>query len=760
MAHLKNRFCLVPFCDLTDCPEGGHHAIGSPLFDALGKPLFPESLAIAVRADIADTKLPRCTGLVVSCNTRPYYSYGAVARKIFEKSQPHKHPEVRMGMEEVMEVGDVRIIEPGGLLDQCEKILLACVAPMTGSTNREILEKSLECCAKIFSDMNAGSSLRMPLIGTGKARTTKATEREFREVVDITLSKFHKPLLEEKTERSPSRLLIVNPLEYESFLIATMLGEKAMFLSLLDKMGSSVTNQRMVYGLAHGETEKYQFVDAKNFAKALDHFDEALEKLLGQKRNEALKEGARGAEIEPALRGMFSYISHLATTKKSLALAISKEIIFLASVGRVRDAYKVSLALEKIDSSKKVRELIKSLQDAYVHYNVAALEARLLYESYMVAEKTLHVIHSGATDAEIENDPFLREINILDDNVRNRALEDYDGFQQVEDKIPIRMIENSFHIVIRKLMAEHIETKGMRRALNNLLEFESLGKICIEKKEKKICTELFKLANFIEENKENISDNDLRQEILDKLLELLPDHGTLRLEAGRFYLLKGSKEKKTSLSRNDIIKAWQHLKHGHEVHPRDYGILSYLGFIILLQGNKFLSLAEDFYTLMGKLLEDELLHGRFSIRKVKSPTGAKTKIPFFDHQSEQAYKYYECYLENTKFFAKLAKALSESEGTAALDLYKKAISSLGNVGRYDLANLYEKVLGEIWIALLCSSNHSFGTIPLPFGEISLDLLVNLFKKFRRWLKYRKVRSPKIHKTMKNFVSKLGKRITK
>ena len=756
MAHLRNRFCLIPFCDLSDCPESGHHAIGSPYFDSHGLPLFPDPIVIAVRADITDESLPRCTALGASCNTRPYHSYGPVIRNVFEKSRPHDFPEVRRGMEGVMELGDVQKIPPGGLEHQADCILLGCVATMTAGTNEQILQEVLQNFSASFVKLPAGATLRMPLIGTGKAREGQPTEDIYREVVNLTISNFYPTLLPEDRRIIPRRLLLVHPLEYESQLIATALGERGIFLTLLDKMGLLTTDNRLVYGLGHGNVPEKRFADEENFYRALDCLDGALDFLLADKRKKALQEAAKAVEIDPMMSGMFLYVHSLATQKKGLLHAVSKEALALAKDGRIGDALAVAQSLTTLGAGKKERAFIASLKKCYLDYCIAGLEAQLLYENYMQAEEKIADIYQQIA-------PDSRPDQKSGANILKLSTVDFSNLEQIKKKIPERLVENTFHIVIRKFMADRIEFVGARRALDNLLELQKHNRVDLGEQDEKTCQRLHQLADYIEERQEILDPRLLHKEILERLLDILSDHGTLRLEAAR-YFLKGEAPKEKSranvLTRSDINQAWDHLQHGRQKNPSDYGILAYLGLVILLQGQRCLSLGEEFYMLFARLIDQELSRGKFGIRSLKSPQGETVNVPIRDSYTSQAHEYYEQYRNAAQTFAHLAKALANAEGTASLNLYRRALHMLSEVGRYDLVLLYERILGETWVALLSRSQQSMGAIQLPFlGELSIDFIYNTYKKIRRWWKYRNLSSPEIKEAIGSLIKDIGKRLS-
>lgn len=752
MAHLKDRFCLVPFHDLADGPDVGHHAIGSPYFSSIGKSLYPEPLFVSVRTDILEKKLPRCTALVVSCNTRPYHSYGPVARRIFEESQPHRYPEMRKGLEGVMEIGNVRTIPPGGLLEQAEKILLACISPLTGSTNLEIIDNVLRHLAEIYGKFPFGSTLRMPIIGTGKAFQGHRPDEVFREVVDMTLSHFYNTVLPTEDRFPPRRLLLVHPLEYESNMITTVLAEKSIFLTILDKMGLTTSDKRLVYGLAYSEDEKSQMND---FTEAISHFDNALDKLLRGERKPALKEAAKGAEVEPELRGMYGYITNLAQ-RHGLLDGITKEALVLAEDGRIRDAFCVANSLLQLGGKSKDRKLLDSLRNCYMDCCISALEALLLYENYMQAEDGLDAIHRG-----IDIIQLRRERESDNNRLPAELIQNLSSLEYLSQKIPQRIIENTFHIVIRKFMADYMELQGAKRALENLSELHKHDKVKMSEEEQNTSKQLAQLIDTIEPQMGSSPQSTLKKDALEKLLKIIPDHPTLCLEAARYYL-KGGEGQKThaNLSRSEIEKAWESLTHGFEKNEQDYGILAYMGFIALFQGHKFMTLAEEFFTVFAKLIEDELTNGKFAIRKIKSPDENIITISTTDSYTSMTQEYYRQYRECLEFFASMAKSIYQSESTAAIALYQKATASLRKIGRSDLAALYDNILGETWVALLCRNQQHLGSIPLPFGEISLDLLFNFYRKFRYWWKYRKLSNPQIRKAISAIVKKMGKRLTR
>ncbi len=752
MPHLRDRLCLIPFCDLADCPEKGHHAIGSPYFDASGKPLFPDPVVIAIKADITEDSLPKCSRLAVSCNTRPYHSYGPVIRRVFEKSRPHDYPEVRLGMEGVMEIGEVREIPPGGLFQQAENIFLTCVATMTAGTNPKILQEVLQNLAQEFGKLPTGSTMRMPIIGTGKARSEEDTEKMFRSVVSLTLDSFFPNLLPEDLKLTPRKLFLVHPMEYESGLIASTLAQKAVFLTLLDKMNLSKTDKRIVYGLAHGKDQSMQFVNQENFLSAMECFDKALDYLLAGKRKEAIKSSAEGCQIEPDLNFLQGYICHLANQKEGVLDVLTEEILSLARRGNIREALCSGYALKQMGGKKQTENFFEAIQNCYKNYCTSALESRLLYENYQKTQDALVCIQKGMS------------FEISSQNSAERllpAIENFEALSQIEKKIPLRFIENTFHIVIRKFMASPVETSGAKRALDNLMELHKLQKISLSPEIENQCHKLHDLADMIEQKKQTLSEKQMHKETLEKLLLLLPTHGTLRLEAARFYL-KGENQEGNSriktLTRADIINAWKHLQIGHEENPRDYGILCYLGFVIFMQGPKYFSLAEDFFKLFAHWIEYEVVEGKYGIRPLKSPKGDMVEIPIHDPYTKLANNYYQKYAENARDFALFAKVLAQGEGMAALSLYQKAAQRLGEIGRYDLMELYETLLGETWVALLSRNQQTMGSIPLPFGEISLDLIVKVYRKVRSWWKYSHLQSSEIKGAIAEIIKKLSKQM--
>lgn len=754
MAHLKDRFCLVPFSDLTDCPEGVHHAIGSPHFDPQGNPTFPDPVVVAVMGDLMDPTLPRCSALAVSCNTRPYQSYGPLMRSIFEKGQPHKYGEFRRGLEGVMEVGEIEEINPGSLEEQTERIYLACVSPMTGTANWEIIREVLRNLAKKFSELPLGSSLRMPLIGTGAARHGESTEEVFRETIYQILMHFTPALLPSHLNRAPRRLLLFHPFEYESQLIGTMLAEKAVFLTILDKLGIFTFDRRQVYGLALGEKKENCLVEKEAFPEALEHYNRSIDYLLKGDRRKALKEASRGAEKEPNLRGIYQYISSFAEKKEGLLNTITREALNLAREGRISEAFCLSLTMRHLGGGEREEDMIHSLKKGYIHYSLASLDARLLYENYMEAGEKLQDLYQGKELAKAFSNS---QNNTSLELVQKEILQELPLKEEIAKKISLRTVENSFHIVIRKIMAAQREISGARRALDNIQDLANHGKISLEEKEKNTCKGLYDLLDLIKEKEKNKAQkvhNALKKTILERLLDLLPTHGTLCLELGRAYL----KDRGKNLSRKDILEGWKNLEKGYQHHPGDYGILSYLGFIICFQGNKSLGTAKEFYTLLGKILDDELQKGSFSQVQLKVSQEKTLTIPHRDPLTRQAHQYYEKYRENVKAFQKMLECILRSESTAALSQYRKILHSFEEVGRYDLAQLYEEILGEDWVQLLCKHSQSMGSIPTPFGEISLDFMVILYRKVKYWWKFSHLQSSKARKAMNSFIEKMGKKL--
>mgnify|MGYP000279786633 CR=1 FL=1 len=763
MTHLRNRLSLVPFCDLTNAPEEGHHAIGSPYFDPLGRPLFPEPVIVAVRADIVDPILPSCTALTASCHTRPYHAYGPVMRRVFEKSEPHKYPEVRRGLEGVIDVGQVRKIPPGGLHEQTEHILLACVNTMTLGTNRNLLDKVLGSLTYQFSKLPAGSTMRMPLIGTGKARFEEPTEQDLKDVIQQVLSHFAAPLFDDHKLRSPRRLLIVHPFDYESRVIATALAEKGIFLTLLDKMGLSIRDKRMVYGIAFGDDKSHQIVSQEHFDAALDHLDQALDYLLEGKCTETLKEAAKAIELEPALGGLYIYIRELTQKPESLIAALTEEAVQLAAEGRIYDAYSVAKTINRLGGSQKDRRFLQALEDCAMDYCVAGLESRLMYENYMHVEELIRAFQKNDPRKHLQKCLGDDEHDLLEHhNIPLPPEEDNKAIELILKKIPKHLLSNTYHIVVRKLMADQAEPLGAKQALENVLQLQEHQKFPLSDKDRKICDELLALSNAHIEKRIQFTNRKIRDEILQELIRILPEHATLRIEAARYYLRGGinaPKEGPISVTRRDIAKAWEHIEHGLKANPQDHGLLCYVGFILLLQGKPFLEQAHEFYMLFTKLVKEEVQQGYFAVQTLHSPRGKDFVVPIRDRYSQMAHNYHQGCLEHAEGLRELMKALTSPDEQMHYDLYHKAMVNYTKVRRYDLYQLQERTLGERWVAMLTRSRKSLGSIPLPFfGEISVGVLMDMYKRFRLWWRYRKLQSEELYGAIEQLIARLKKEI--
>ncbi len=754
MAHLTDRISLLPFCDLTDCPNVTHHAVGSPYFDAKGNPLIADPVVLAVRADIAEPTLPRSTALAVSCNTRPYQSYGPVIRRVFECSQPEKHPELRRALEGVMDLGEVRELPPGGLDDQVSKLLLACVATMTAGTNEQVLREVMENIAEQFAALPPGSTLRIPLIGTGKSRTEKATEQIFREVIDLMLSYLTPAAYSDDRRKPPRRILLIHPAKEESRLIGTMLAERSIFLSILDKMGLATTDDRLVYGIAYSENPENQIVKAERFEEALNHFDQALELLLDGKQDEAIQEASRGSVLAPGLSGMVSHIQYLATKKRGLLEAITQEALDLASRGRIEDAFRVGRTLTSLGGSQQESNFIKALRRCYVGYSLAELEAQLFYEKYMQAGEQLETMSEKLPDAASLTGEFSAANVAPNVEAPRPEVSVTTELAQFASKIPNKVVENSLHVAIRKLLTEPVETSGVRRIIESLHEYNQHHDYPLEEQAKEIAQALHDLTEAVDHKKHDCSIRVLHRYILDQLSQHLGHHNTYRLEEARFHL-RGSERQ--LMSQGDLQKAWKHLKAAYEKSADDYGILSYIGFLMLLQGPRLLHTAETYFLLWGKLIERDLAQGRYRQHRLEAPSGHRVDVPILYPHAKKAHDYQLRWLDYVRTFASLIKGLiNDDNGDMLLSRYNDAIQTLSEIGRYDLALLYEQFLGERWISLLVSRKRGGVKIPIPMvGEISLDLVINLYRRFRRWRLFRKLHTQDIEDAMRKLVEKMS-----
>lgn len=755
MAHLTDRISLIPFSDLTDCPNVTHHAVGSPYFDAQGNPLIADPVVVAVRADIADTALPRSSALAVSCNTRPYQSYGPVIRRVFECSQPELHPELRRALEGVMELGEVRELPPGGLNDQVNAIFLACVATMTAGTNEQVLKEVMENIANHFESLPPGSTMRVPLIGTGKSRSEKATEQIYREVVDLTLSHLTPASFDNNRRKPPRRIMLIHPIKYEAQLIASVLAEKSIFLTILDKMGLATTDDRLVYGIAHGEAPDNQIVKEERFEDAINHFDLSLEHLLKGEQEKAIQEAARGSEVAPGLSGMFLYIHFLATKQRGLLEAITQEALDLASRGRIEDAFRVGRTLTSLGGAQQEKTFIKALRRCYVGYSLAELEAQLLYEKYMQAEEQLVSMREELPDAAALTGEFPAVQTDGDAGAGDEALSVTTELAEFASRIPNKVVENSFHVAVRKLLAEPVETSGVRRIIESLHEYNQHHDLPLENNAKAIAQAIHDISEKVDKKKHDCSIKELHRDILDKLNPHLGHHNTYRLEEARYHLRGSGRQ---LLTPNDMRKAWSHLKSAYEKSADDNGILSFIGFLMLLQGPKLLHTAETYFLLWAKLIERELAQGRYRQHRLEAPSGKRVDVPIHYPHAKKAHNYQQRWLEYVRAFADLLKGLiRDDNGDMLLSKYNDAIQTLGEIGRFDLVHLYEQFLGERWISLLVSRKRGGVKIPIPMvGEISLDLVINLYRRFRRWRLFRKLHTQDIEDAMRTLVEKMSK----
>lgn len=773
MAHLNNRLCLVPFCDLADCPDVSHHAIGSPYFDAQGKPNSADPVLIAVRSDIVDDALPRATALAVSCNTRPYQSYGPVIRRVFECSQPNRHPELRRQMEGIMNTGEVRVLPPGDLERQISTIYLACVATMTTGTTENILQHVMTNLVSHFQTMPPGATLRMPLFGTGKSRTEAATEKTYQDVIGLTLSSMQEALFPANPLQPSRRVLLLHPFAFEAQCIAAEMVKRAIFLCLLDKMGVSTTDSRMVYGIAHGDQEIHRIVQADSFATAVNHIDQALSFLLEKKdrdknQRKALEEAAQAVKVEPALGSVYAYLHALATRQRGLLEMILQETLDLATKGRIENAFRVARTLTSLDAdpsrpktiSPQEHRFIHALRRCYVGYSLAELHGQLQYEKYMQAEEFLHQMHKSLPEATALTGEFQAvsspDSAMVFDQREDRIDEELSQFQ---DAISARKIQNAYHVAIRKLSADPVETEGVRRVLDSLGEYKEHHALPLSESDELVAQNIRKLAEQVDQWKHDMPVQQLHRKVLNDFGTYLGHHKTYRLEEARYFLRGGEN---SLLSREDLMQAWTHLLQGYEKESHDHGLLSYLGFVLFLQGPKILHHVETFFLLWAKQLEHQLAVGRFRLHRLESPAGKKIEVPILSYpDAKKAHDSEQRWLEHVRGLAALAHGLSENaNGEMLVEQYKKSVDLLRHMGRTDLAQLYEQHLGERWISLMVSRKQGGVKIPIPFvGDISLDLMVNLYRRFQRWRLFRRLYHEGIAAAMKTFLERMTDKIT-
>lgn len=168
--------------------------------------------------------------------------------------------------------------------------------------------------------------------------------------------------------------------------------------------------------------------------------------------------------------------------------------------------------------------------------------------------------------------------------------------------------------------------------------------------------------------------------------------------------------------------------------------------------------AEEFYRYMIAALDDEIEKGRFSPVTLTPPGGETASAPFADDLTRQAHDYYVEYRKVAQAHVDLIGKIRQSQVSGALNHYREVIEGFTNVGRYDLKLLYEGLMGEEWVNLLCRHQKSIGSIPTPFGEISLDFLFIIYRKIKYWWKYRKLQSAQLQEKMSRLIEQLGKKI--
>jgi hypothetical protein len=638
---------------------------------------------------------------------------------------------------------------------------------MTGGTNHEVLQDVLENLTREFGKLPPGSTLRLPLIGTGKARTEQASEQDFRQTIDLMLSRLMPKLLSEDLRIPPRRILLVHPMPYEAQLIATVLAERSIFLTILDKMGLATTDQRVVYGLAYSEHERHRILDSSAFDVAIEHFDAALELMIQGEQTQALKEAARGAEMEPMLGGLYQRIYFLCTKRRGLLEAVSEEAIKLACEGRVDDAYSVGKILNSLGGEEGERRFSNALKRCQVHYHLAELEGQISYEKYVFSRDTISRLCQHLSDhssPEQALDGFGGDASETDadtqrdhSGVRHNCDRPLLSLQQIDKDLSTHIVNNAYHVIICKLMAEPLETMGVRRILDNLSEIEERGDVNLPADLHEHREAMRELVVELDRQKEKLSNRQLHKFALERLGTHLSSHSTYQQEAAHFHL-RGTGSH--LISRNDIAQAWQHLQYGHNQHPHDNNILAHIGFIILLQGTRALSFAENFYLLWSKLLERELSCGKYHIPQIETPQGKMITVPMLFPHAKQAYQVQQLWLAHAQDLAKLSSALQRGEnGEVLLSQYNKILEGIQAIGHYNLFELHQNLLGQKWIWMYSTRSREGIKISIPMvGEISLNLLINAYRKFKRWWFFRKLKHPDIEKALSKLLESVNKLI--
>ncbi|MEE2644362.1 MAG: hypothetical protein VYD19_05465 [Myxococcota bacterium] len=715
---LEARISSIPLADLADCPHISHHAVGSPFFDRHGQPTEIDPLISLVDLDPLDPALPPATALIVPCGRRPHFSPAPLMQRLYlreKATRDVKGWDASEGLEGIIPLGEVRVTEaPDALPNRLEKLIL--VSTYSDSATAAAKAQALTALQAAISALPCGATVQLPVrlpLESGDTGAFAFSLEELPALLDtlgVALYAAHP---------KPHRRLILLTSEREVVEAAqVLLLERALLLTLLDKLALGEAAPPMSYGLADTRA-RCSTEGAEKLSKGILSLEAALTALLigsqehlSQALNEALT-------LCPSLGAIYPWF-HQRRRREGLLMQLCDEAARLVQLGRQKEAARVGRALLQLQPPSAVRAFSAALNASLLFAYRGELAARLEADEYQRAQHWVDAI---------EADPLLKLI--FDEDVSS-PLESSEksALQGLIERSKARRVEAIREELLRRL----INPRPRLKAAAALLQDAAAE---LDEVERGLCP---LIEHAIKAQQLNATSRALPAELEDYLKAHYHKYSLYHRRLARraiAYSIQSDRSPKRALR-----ESYQALLEAHRLQPSEPKVLAMIGLIALTQGSAGLSIAERLFSIWGLLLREEERRGPYRDDHLIHPLrGDELRSPQVTRYAIRA----RAEREKWVIYVRRAESLSRyliggrADETLARIRYRQLLSALEAAGAYQLAALYDQLLGRRWLSLMSSGLSFEIKIPVGFTELPLTPLLSLSRQFRRWVFARRSR---------------------